>query len=274
MQTDAGFIENVENACQTGADLRREPYPLRFAAGKRAALAVQCEIAEPDFYEKLQARANLADNVCYDVLLLLGQVDTGDKSQRVFDGLLAELMDVQFAALPARCSLGGAGSGLDCDGKDFRFESCAAADLACLACHECSNAIARKLALGLLIEPLQLGHESLERFCDFLFAVAAKLYFNRLAVCAEVKRGFECFRQIGERCIFADVEVFDQRILQMPIVDSHAFCAATPWCDCSFCQRFGLVGDHQVRIDHQLCSQTVTSRASAKVAVERKMSRR
>ena len=162
---------------------------------------------------------------------------------------------------------------LDCDRKDFRFESCAAADLACLASHECSNAIARELALGLLIKPLHLGHESLERFCDFLFAVAAKLHFNRLAIRAEVKRGFECFRQIGERNVFVHVEVFNQRILQMPIVDSHAFRAATPGRDCSFGQRFGLVGDHQLRIDHQLCSQTVASRASAEVAVERKMSR-
>ena len=166
------------------------------------------------------------------------------------------------------------GSGLDCDSKDFRFESCAAANLACLASHECSNAIPRELALGLLIKPLHLGHESLERFCDFLFAVAAKLHFNRLTIRAEVKRGFECFRQIGERNVFVHVEVFDQRILQMPIVDSHAFCAATPGRDCSFGQRFGLVGDHQLRIDHQLCSQTVASRASAEVAVERKMSRR
>ena len=105
MQTDAGFIENVENASQTGADLRREPDALRFAAGKRAALAIQCEIAEPDLDEKLQTRANLADNVCYDGLLLLGQVETANESQRVFHVLLAELMDIQFARAAARESL-------------------------------------------------------------------------------------------------------------------------------------------------------------------------
>src|SRR5512132_562495 len=99
MQTDAGFIEDVENASQTGADLCREPYALRFPSGKRAALAIQCEIAEPNFYEKLQTRANLADNVCYDGLLLLGQVESASELQGVFHGLLAELMDVQFAAV-------------------------------------------------------------------------------------------------------------------------------------------------------------------------------
>src|SRR4029077_10747979 len=203
MQTDARFIENVENASQSGADLCREAYPLRFAAGKRAALAIQCEIAESDLDEKLQAQANLADNVCYDGLLLLGQVEITNESQRIFHVLLAELMDVQFTVQLADRSLGGGGSGLDCDRKDFGFESCAATDLACLACHECSNAIARELALGLLIKSLHLGHESFERFCSFLFAacsrfigVAAELHFNRLAICAEVNRGFECFRQI------------------------------------------------------------------------------
>src|SRR5215467_7200027 len=104
-------------------------------------------------------------------------------------------MDVQFAAI----------SSLDCDTKDFRFESCAAANLACLASHECSNAIARELALGLLIKPLHLGHESFERFCDFLLAVAAKLHFNRLAISAEVKRSFKCVRQLDERHIFIHI---------------------------------------------------------------------
>src|ERR1700758_5100577 len=251
MQTDTGFIEKVENPSQTGADLCCETYPLRFTARKRAALAIQCEIAEPDFHEKLQARANLANDICHDRLLLFGEVETADEPQRVFHGLLAELMDVQFAAVP----------GLDCDSKDFWFESCAATDLACLARHECSNSIPREFAFGVLIKPLHLGHESLKRFYGFLFAVAAKLHFNRLAIRAEVKRSFECFRQIGERHVFVHGEMFDQRILQTLIVNSHAFCAATPGCDCSFSQRFGLVGDHQLRINHQLCSQTVASRA-------------
>src|SRR3954468_614574 len=105
-------------------------------------------------------------------------------------------MDIQFAAVPARGSLGGGGSGLDCDRKYFRFESCAATDLACLATHERSNPITCEFALGLVIKPLHLGHESLERFCSFLFAVAAEPHLNRLAIGAEVNRGFECFRQI------------------------------------------------------------------------------
>src|SRR6188474_1312847 len=187
MQADAGFIENVKNASQTRADLRREPYPLRFPARKRAAFAIQCEIPEPHFHEKLQARANLANNVCCDGLLLLGEVETANESQRIFHVLLAELMDVQFAVQLAVSSLGRGGVGLDCDSKDFRFEPCAAAYFACLASHECSNPISRELTLGFLIKPPHLGYESFEWFCDFLFTVVAKLHFNWLVIRAEVK---------------------------------------------------------------------------------------
>ena len=41
MQPDAWFVENIKNTGQSGTDLRCEPNPLRFAAGKRAALAIE-----------------------------------------------------------------------------------------------------------------------------------------------------------------------------------------------------------------------------------------
>ena len=56
MQSDAWFIEDIKNAGQTGADLRGQPNALRFAAGKRAALAIEREIAEPDFEQKFPSR--------------------------------------------------------------------------------------------------------------------------------------------------------------------------------------------------------------------------
>ncbi len=59
MQPDARLVEHIEHAGQAGADLRREPDALRFAAGKRAALAIEREIIEPDFEEKFEPRRNL-----------------------------------------------------------------------------------------------------------------------------------------------------------------------------------------------------------------------
>ena len=40
MEPDAGLVENVEATRQTRANLRGQPDPLGFAAGKRAAFAV------------------------------------------------------------------------------------------------------------------------------------------------------------------------------------------------------------------------------------------
>ena len=54
MQADARLIEHVEDAGEPGADLRREPNALRFAAGERAALAIEREIAEPDLEEEIR----------------------------------------------------------------------------------------------------------------------------------------------------------------------------------------------------------------------------
>src|SRR5215475_12774827 len=123
MQTDARFIENVENTSQPGTDLCREPYPLCFAAGKCPALAIQCEISEADFGEKLQTRLNLADNFSYDRLLLLGQVEAAIEVLRLFNVLLGDLVYYDQAPTHVRRGHGGAGSGLDRNSKDFRFES-------------------------------------------------------------------------------------------------------------------------------------------------------
>ena len=113
-----------------------------------------------------------------------------------------------------------------------------------------------------------MRHQSFKRLSDLVFAVGAELDFNRLAVCAKVKRGLEFIGQIGEGYIFVNLEMFHESVLQMTIVGKHALCAASPWCDCSFGQSFGWIGNHQLRIDDQLRPQTVTSRAGAEMAVE------
>ena len=121
--------------------MRREPDSLRFASGKRAALAIQREIAEPNLDKKLQARLNFANDVADDGLLLRGQLESSNKLQGCLYGLFTELMDVQLAPM----------SILNRDSQDFRFKSCAAAHFAPLAGHERANPSARELALCLLV---------------------------------------------------------------------------------------------------------------------------
>ncbi|RWX47933.1 hypothetical protein H206_05485 [Candidatus Electrothrix aarhusensis] len=46
MQTDAGFVQDVEYPGQPGADLGGQPNPLGLAAGQGSGLALQREIAQ------------------------------------------------------------------------------------------------------------------------------------------------------------------------------------------------------------------------------------
>ena len=75
VKSDAGLIQHVKNAGQARADLGGEANPLRFTARKRAAFAIEREIAESDFKQELQARLNFADHLGHDGLLLIGQVE-------------------------------------------------------------------------------------------------------------------------------------------------------------------------------------------------------
>ena len=52
VQADRGLVEDVEHADQAGADLGRQPDPLRLAAGEGARRARQVEVADADVLEE------------------------------------------------------------------------------------------------------------------------------------------------------------------------------------------------------------------------------
>src|SRR5438067_10130359 len=99
MQSDAGLIENIKNASQTRTNLGGQSDSLRFAAGKRAALAIEREIIEPDLHEKLQTRIDLSNDIRHDVALLFREVEPPDVVRGRVDRQLAKLVNVQFAPL-------------------------------------------------------------------------------------------------------------------------------------------------------------------------------
>lgn len=59
VQSDRRFVENVQDADQSAAELGRQPDPLRLAARKRARHPVQRQIVQPDVAQKGQAAPNL-----------------------------------------------------------------------------------------------------------------------------------------------------------------------------------------------------------------------
>src|SRR4030095_1896058 len=93
-------------------------------------------------------------------------------------GQLTQLMNVQFTRVAI----------LYGDGQDFWFKPCTIAYFAWFVRHERSNAIASEFALSLLVQPLHLRHQSLERFCNFRFTIVAEIHFDRRPIRAEVER--------------------------------------------------------------------------------------
>ena len=141
MQANAWFIQNVKDSREPGADLGCQPDSLRFTAGKRTALPIECEISETNLDEKLQAGLNFAHNITDDGPLLRSQLQSRNKAGGGFGCQLAKLMNVQLARAPIFYG----------DGQDFRFEPCTVAYFASFVRHECSNAVASKFALSLLV---------------------------------------------------------------------------------------------------------------------------
>ena len=63
VQADARLVEHVEHAHQAGADLRRQPDALRFAARERAGAAVEVQVVEADAEQQLEPAADLLQHL-------------------------------------------------------------------------------------------------------------------------------------------------------------------------------------------------------------------
>ena len=73
VEADRGFVENVEDAREAGADLGGEADALALAAGQRAAGAVEVEIVEPDIVEEAEALVDFLEDGVGDLVLLGGE---------------------------------------------------------------------------------------------------------------------------------------------------------------------------------------------------------
>ena len=94
VEADRRLVEDVEDADELRADLRREPQALRLAARERRRRAVELQVADADVVEERQALADLLDDPRADQLLGLRQLELVEELQRARDGHLRELVDV------------------------------------------------------------------------------------------------------------------------------------------------------------------------------------
>ncbi len=73
VQADARLVEDVEHAHQAGADLRRQPDPLRLAAGKGVCRPIERQVIETDIDQEAEPLADLLQDLAGDQVLALGQ---------------------------------------------------------------------------------------------------------------------------------------------------------------------------------------------------------
>src|SRR5437667_12806035 len=108
-------------------------------------------------------------------------------------------MNIQFARM----------SIFNCGRENLRLKPGAAANLAGLACHERTDAIASELAPSFFIEPLDLGNESFKRVPLFIgTAVPAETHLDLLISCPNGHRCLKSCAQLGNPQVFLAIQLF------------------------------------------------------------------
>ena len=156
VQADRGLVEDVEDADQARADLRREPDPLRLAAGERRRGAVQREVADPDRVEEGEPLLDLPDDESGDRTLGLGHLQLADPLQRGLRGEGGVLVDAEVA---------------DPDRAALRPQACAAALGARPERHDLLDPLPGVVGVGLLVAALEPVEDAL--VADAVAAAAA-----------------------------------------------------------------------------------------------------
>ena len=95
VQTDGRFVEDVADAAEVRAELGGEADALAFAAAERWHGAVEGEVAEADFLQEREARADVGDDARCDGRLARAELEFGEVRRRFGDGHLGEVRDSQ-----------------------------------------------------------------------------------------------------------------------------------------------------------------------------------
>ena len=90
MKADGGFVEDVEDALEIGAELRGEADALGLAAGESGGGAVELEVAESNLIEEVEALHNLGENVTADLEIASGKFEGLGFLKSILDGKSGE----------------------------------------------------------------------------------------------------------------------------------------------------------------------------------------
>ena len=83
VQADRRLVEHVQHAGQIGADLRRQPDPLPFAARERGGAAAEREIPHADVVEEREAILDLLEHAAANQRLAVAQLELVEHARRL-----------------------------------------------------------------------------------------------------------------------------------------------------------------------------------------------
>ncbi len=95
VQTDGRLVEHEQRVDQRGAERGGEIDPLDLAAGQRARLPIEVQVAETDVGQILEPRAHLGEQQIGGLIERRGQREPREKFAALVDGLEHELADIE-----------------------------------------------------------------------------------------------------------------------------------------------------------------------------------
>ena len=131
VQTDGGFVEDVEDAFKAGANLGGETNSLGFTTGEGVSTAAEGQVAKADLFEELKAKVDLAADLGGDESLALGHDAAFHEVASGGDGKRGDFGDVLV---------------IEGDGEGFFAETSAVAVGAYLVGHEVFDPFGKAVA--------------------------------------------------------------------------------------------------------------------------------
>ncbi|GJD71291.1 hypothetical protein MMMDOFMJ_4246 [Methylobacterium gnaphalii] len=253
VQADRGLVEHVEHAGQPRSDLRGEADALALTTRERAGAARQRQVFEADIDEESQPVANFFQDSHRDLVLLVRELgrDLREPPMGFAHRECGDLPDILH---------------VDLHRQRLWLEPLAVAGLAGGGAHEAADVFPCRVALRLLVAPLQVRDDALERLVDRVGAQTVIIgEAHRLLAGAVEDRDPRLRRQRRPRHIGLEVEMLGQRFERLVVIGRGRL---RPGRDGAALEAQGLVGDHEFRVDPHLVADAAADRAGTERVVE------
>src|SRR3569623_1143982 len=260
VETDRGLVEHVQHARQLAAELRREPDPLRLAAGARAGAAVEREVVEADVEQDRQPVLDLLQDLARDLEARAGELHRRDELVRVLHGHPGDLGDRTL---------------VDVHRARLRAQARAFADRARDGPEELLVVLLRAIARRLAVAALELRQDALEPHRPLAGRVPAfPLDVHPFVTRAVHQHVALLLAELVPRLVEIDLERLRERVDDVRGPAAVLRDRLAPHRDRALADRPRRIGDDEIRIRGEPLAEPVALDAHAERRVEREALRR